>query len=86
MSYMPGLYTSYLVPMETAIKPCILHQNLIVSSETNGLVHFKTGKKMQKNTKGQIYIQTIMYLNIFLTLNVVNNSDGIVLKEIKDLK
>ena len=71
--------------METAIKPWILHQNLILSSETNGLVHFKTGEKMQKNTKGQVYIQAIMYLNIFLTLNVVN-SDGIVLKEIKDLK
>lgn len=35
---------------------------------------------MEKNTRGQIYIQVIMYLN------TVNNSDGIVLKEIKDLK
>lgn len=72
--------------METAIKPWILHKNLIVSSETNGVVHFKTGEKMQKNTRRQIYIQAIMYLNIFLTLNVAKNSDGIVLKEIKDLK
>lgn len=72
--------------METAIKPWILYQNLIVSSQTNGLVHFKTGQKMQKNTRRQIYIQAIMYFNIFLTLNVVNNSDGIVLKEIKYLK
>lgn len=41
---------------------------------------------MQKNTRGQIYIQAIVYLNIFLTLNVAKSSDGIVLKEIKDLK
>lgn len=57
----------------------------LVSSETNGLVCFKTGKKMQKNTRWQVYIQAIMYLSTFLTLNV-NNSDGIVLKEVKDLK
>lgn len=86
VSYVPGLRVSFLVSMETVVKPWILHQNLIVSSETNDLVHFKIGEKRQKNTRGQIYIQVIMYPNIFLTLNVVNSSDGIVLKEIKDLK
>jgi len=41
---------------------------------------------MRKNTRGQISIEVIMYLNIFLSLNVIKSSDGIVLKGIKDLK
>lgn len=47
---------------------------------------FQNRRENAEKYKRTVYIQAITYFNILLTLNAVNNSDGIVLKKIKDLK
>lgn len=69
--------------METAVESQILNQNFF-SLKVMVCCFSKQGRKCRK-TQDDLQ-RGFMYSNIFLTLKMVNNSDDIVLKEIKDFK